>query len=126
MDILANIDESELEDLLHDPEFLNIDPNLPPDVRRRKIEELRFALFFFLKFWFSFKHFNYSKKHTQQRIANVPPLSKDILQEIDDPLDYLYKYCIIQLVCFFFFLFWYVNLLFCLVLIVWLIMNVYF
>ena len=36
------------------------------------------------------------KKRAKQRIADVPPLSKDKLHEIDDPLDYLYKYCIIQ------------------------------
>ena len=45
MDILANIDESELEGLLQDPEFLNLDPNLPPEVRRQLIEEIRFAFF---------------------------------------------------------------------------------
>ncbi|CAF3600523.1 unnamed protein product [Rotaria sp. Silwood1] len=77
MEILANIDESELEGLLQDPEFLNLDPNLPPEVRRQLIEEIR-------------------KKRAKQRIIDVPPLSKDKLQEIDDPLDYLYKYCIIH------------------------------
>lgn len=41
LDVLANIDESELEDLLHDPDFLNMDPNLPPEERRRLIEEIR-------------------------------------------------------------------------------------
>ncbi|CAF1151697.1 unnamed protein product [Rotaria sordida] len=77
MEVLANIDESELEGLLQDPEFLNLDPNLPPEVRRQLIEEIR-------------------KKRAKQRIAEVPPLSKDKLQEIEDPLDYLYKYCIIH------------------------------
>jgi hypothetical protein len=95
MVVLANIDESELEGLLHDPEFLNMDPNLPPEVRRQLIEKIR--LVFFLTFSF-FEHFYYRDKRAKQRIADVPPLSKDKLQEIDDPLDYLYKYCIIQLV----------------------------
>lgn len=45
MEILANIDESELEELLHDPDFLNMDPNLPPEVRRKLIEDLRFVVF---------------------------------------------------------------------------------
>lgn len=43
MDLLANIDESELEGLLHDPDFLNIDPNLSADERKKIIEEIRFA-----------------------------------------------------------------------------------
>ncbi|CAM4757594.1 unnamed protein product [Rotaria magnacalcarata] len=77
LEVLANIDESELEALLQDPEFLNLDPNLPPEVRRKLIEDIR-------------------KKRAKQRIIEVPPLTKDKLQEIDDPLDYLYRYCIIH------------------------------
>ena len=45
MDVLANIDESELEGLLHDPDFLNLDPNLPPEERKRRIEEIQLVLF---------------------------------------------------------------------------------
>jgi len=41
LDALAGIDDAELNDLLHDPEFLNMDPNLPPEVRRQMIEEIR-------------------------------------------------------------------------------------
>jgi hypothetical protein len=44
MEVLANIEESELEGLLHDPEFLNMNPNLPPEVRRKLIEDIRFIL----------------------------------------------------------------------------------
>ncbi len=96
IEVLANIDESELEGLLHDPEFLNMDPNLPPEVRKKLIEKIRFV--HFLIFPFVFKHFSYRENRAKQRIADVPPLTKEKLQEIDDPLDYLYKYCIIQLV----------------------------
>ncbi len=95
MDVLANIDESELEELIHDPDFLNMDPNLPPEVRRQLIEEIRFVRIesnFNITAFFLFAR----KKRIKQRIADVPPLSKDRLQEINDPLDYLYKYCIIQ------------------------------
>jgi hypothetical protein len=49
MEVLANIDESELEELLHDPEFLNMDPNLPPEVRRQLIEEIRYVSDFYKK-----------------------------------------------------------------------------
>ncbi len=45
MEVLANIDESELEGLLHDPEFLNLDPNLPPEIRRKLIEKIRLVFF---------------------------------------------------------------------------------
>jgi hypothetical protein len=75
-----------------------LDPNLPPEVRRQLIEEIRFVIF--LNFSFFVKHFYSRKKRLKQRIVDVPPLSKDKLQEIDDPLDYLYKYCIIQSVYF--------------------------
>jgi len=54
IEVLANIDESELEGLLHDPEFLNIDPNLPPEVRKKLIENLRFVLFLILFFSITF------------------------------------------------------------------------
>lgn len=77
LEVLADITDAELNDLLHDPEFLNMDPNLPPEARRKLIDEIR-------------------KKRAKQRIADVPPLTKEKLQEIDDPLDYLYKYCIIH------------------------------
>ncbi|CAF1574583.1 unnamed protein product, partial [Didymodactylos carnosus] len=77
MDFLAGIDESELEDIFQDPEFLNMDPNLSPEARKKLIEEIR-------------------KKRSKRRIADVPPLSKEKLQDIEDPLDYLYKYCIIH------------------------------
>ncbi len=96
IEVLADIDESELEGLLHDPEFLTLDPTLPPEERKKRIEEIRlvpFSLIFRLgKFFYS------RKKRVKERIIDVPPLSKEKLQEIDDPLDYLYKYCIIQYV----------------------------
>ena len=44
MDLLANIDESELEGLLHDPDFLNIDPNLSAEERKKIIDDIRFGL----------------------------------------------------------------------------------
>ncbi|UJR26661.1 hypothetical protein I4U23_007978 [Adineta vaga] len=67
---LANIDENDLEELLNNP-------NLSPEVRLRLMEELR-------------------KKRAKKRIVDVPPLAKANLEEIADPLDYLYKYCIIH------------------------------
>ncbi|CAF1010666.1 unnamed protein product [Adineta steineri] len=67
---LANIDEKDLEAMLNDP-------NLPPEVRLKLMEELR-------------------KKRAKHRIADVPSLSKLKLEEIVDPLDYLYKYCIVH------------------------------
>jgi hypothetical protein len=45
MEVLANIEESELEGLLHDPEFLSLDPALPPEERKKRIEEIRLVLF---------------------------------------------------------------------------------
>jgi hypothetical protein len=125
MEVLANIEESELEGLLHDPEFLNMNPNLPPEVRRKLIEDIRFilCLIFVLVL---FKHFYSREKRAKQRIVDVPPLSKTKLQEISDPLDYLYKYCIIQSVYLFHFFSSYENFFRCIVLIGWLIMNVYF
>jgi hypothetical protein len=73
-----------------------LDPTLPPEERKKRIEEIRlvpFSLIFRLgKFFYS------RKKRVKERIIDVPPLSKEKLQEIDDPLDYLYKYCIIQYV----------------------------
>ncbi|CAF0766237.1 unnamed protein product [Adineta ricciae] len=69
-DKLAKIDENDLEALLNDP-------NLAPEVRLRLMEELR-------------------KKRAKKRIVDVPPLTKSSLEEIIDPMDYLYKFCIIH------------------------------
>lgn len=55
LEVLANIDESELEALLQDPEFLNLDPNLPPEVRRKMIEDIRLVIL--LKFFIYFMKF---------------------------------------------------------------------
>lgn len=95
MDLLANIDESELEGLLHDPDFLNIDPNLSADERKKIIEDIRFVFYLWNT---SSKDYFSRKKRAKRKIIEVPPLSKEKLQEIDNPLDYLYKYCIIQFV----------------------------
>lgn len=96
MDLLANIDESELEGLLHDPDFLNIDPNLSTEERKKIIEEIRFVpIGNHLSFISSISS---RKKHAKKKVIEIPPLSKEKLQEIDDPLDYLYRYCIIQFV----------------------------
>ena len=51
MDLLANIDESELEGLLHDPDFLNIDPNLSAEERKKIIDEIRFVLSLEISLW---------------------------------------------------------------------------
>ncbi len=43
-----------------------------------------------------FNYFYNRKKRAKQRIVDIPPLTRTRLEEIIDPLDYLYKYCIIQ------------------------------
>ena len=68
------------------------------NTKNRKSNSIYSGLKSFLIFFLHM--FNNRKKRAKQRIIEVPPLTKDKLQEIDDPLDYLYKYCIIQSVYF--------------------------